>query len=559
MRARIVTVTAVLMFAVTGCTHGAPVARAPVAADLLFVDGDVVTMDGVRPQATAVAVRGGSIVGVGSDADLAGFRGPGTRVVDLGGATMVPGFVDAHEYRVQKHADVGADVDTVLSAAVAQGWTTVDEMYADPSVLATLHDLDAAGRLPVRVDAYLPVMQYDAAGTSLGDWYRAYHQGQLVSPHVRVAGLIAYTDYDNAHVLLWSQPDLNAFLLGAAHDGWSVALKTVSTRSLAMILTAYQYVQKQLPAAAGQRDRLEHVLFATVAQIGQIKQLGLVPVINLNNPGQLVGDQGVDDLIAREPTGAYTPWRAMVAAGLPVANGTGWPSYYAAEPAGAPFGSPVHLLYQAVTRTGNLGTQPYPWLLDQTVTVEQALHAMTIGGAYAAGEEATRGSITPGKLADLVVLSADPRRVPATRLNNIQVRMTMIGGRIAWCAAGCPESGPPSAPTATGQPADPFVGDWIATDPTDGSAMTLHVTRTGSGYTVMLADDRAAICGGSTAAEINASGTATGGVLSTQVTALTCQSSPPHTLDRHPTIRYTFDPATATLTDDAQHATWHRG
>ena len=184
---------------------------------------------------------------------------------------------------------------------------------------------------------------------------------------------------------------------------------------------------------------------------------------------------------------------------------------------------------------------------------------MTIGGAYGAGQEATRGSITPGKLADLVVLSADPRHVPATQLNNIQVRMTMIGGRIAWCAAGCPGSGPATPPTATGQPADPFVGDWIATDPTDGSAMTLHVTQTGSGYTVVLSDDRAAICGSSTGAEIKASGTATGGVLTTQVTALTCQSSPPHTLDRHPTIRYTFDPATATLTDDAQHATWHRG
>ncbi|WKZ36144.1 MAG: hypothetical protein QY332_21270 [Anaerolineales bacterium] len=65
------------------------------------------------------------------------------------------------------------------------------------------------------------------------------------------------------------------------------------------------------------------------------------------------------------------------------------------EPTGAPFGSPIHLIYQAVTRVGNLGVQPETWMLDQTITAEQAMRALTIDAAYADFQEDVLGSITP--------------------------------------------------------------------------------------------------------------------------------------------------------------------
>ena len=116
-----------------------------------------------------------------------------------------------------------------------------------------------------------------------------------------------------------------------------------------MILKAFEYVQTVDPGVVKSRARLEHALFIAPDQIARIKQLGLVPIINLNNPGQLIGEPDVDLLIAREPLGSYTPWRSLAQAGVPIANGTGWPSYYVDEPTGAPFGSPVHLIYQAVS------------------------------------------------------------------------------------------------------------------------------------------------------------------------------------------------------------------
>ncbi|OGF55098.1 MAG: hypothetical protein A2Z21_04775 [Candidatus Fraserbacteria bacterium RBG_16_55_9] len=108
----------------------------------------------------------------------------------------------------------------------------------------------------------------------------------------------------------------------------------------------------------------------------------------------------------------------------------------------------MRLIYQAVTRTGNLGAQPDPWMLDQTITAEQALSALTINGAYATFEEDSKGSISPGKLADLVILSADPLSVPTEQIPFIQVWMTMVGGRVEWCAPDAQSLCPTSIATA---------------------------------------------------------------------------------------------------------------
>ncbi len=94
----------------------------------------------------------------------------------------------------------------------------------------------------------------------------------------------------------------------------------------------------------------------------------------------------------------------------------------------------MHLTYQAVTRAGNLGVMSPPELLDQSITAEEALRSLTINAARAGGEQAEKGSLTPGKLADLVVLSADPLAVSTPEINDIRVLLTMIDGRIEWCA-----------------------------------------------------------------------------------------------------------------------------
>jgi hypothetical protein len=119
----------------------------------------------------------------------------------------------------------------------------------------------------------------------------------------------------------------------------------------------------------------------------------------------------------------------------------------------------MHLIYQAITRVGNFGKKPYPWLLDQTITAEQALRVLTINGAYATFTEDVKGSLTAGKLADVVILSNDPLTVATPAINNIKVLMTMIDGKVEFCAPGssalCPsaaEAPAASVPSAASAP-----------------------------------------------------------------------------------------------------------
>ncbi len=551
----------------------APTARPPEptsnqTADVIFTNANVLTMDPLIPSARSVALRGERILAVGSEPDTAALRGPGTAVIDLDGRTLAPGFIDAHQHRIGNRALVSMDDPRqVIRLAVEQGLTTIDELYVDQGRVDELVALDEAGILRLHVNAYLPVNENSPEGALLGNYYQSYTPGQRLSPHVRVAGLKIFTDFDNATILLWEQEALNQFIVARLREGWPLAIKTVSTRSLEMILEAVEYASTVLPDVADRRIRLEHMLFATPEQIERIGRLGIVPIINLNNPGQLVGEPDVEALIAREPQGSYTPWRNLTDAGILFASATGWPSFYVEEPIGAPFGSPMHLIYQAATRVGNLGVQPYPWLLDQAITAGQAMRALTIDGAYADFEENEKGSLSPGKLADLAILSDDPMRLAPAQVNDIQVLVTMVGGRVEWCAPGseglCPgvEPAPAPAPTAV---IDPFLGEWSATDPADGSAMVLRIEKSGNAYKVVLMDERAKSCGVDASgqpnvpAEVEATGTVSGAVLRTAVSELRCLTQPPVSRGLILTINYTYNDGADTLVDDSQGTVWHR-
>ena len=415
------------------------------SAEVIFTDANVVTMDDAHPSAQAVAIKGEKIMAVGTNEEVAKTQGPGTAVVDLGGLTLAPGFIDTHQHRIgDGPSRLGLEPKVLIDDAIEQGYTTIDELYVDQGRLNQLRDLDHAGVLRLRVNAYLPVQENSAEGKLLGHYYDAYQQSQVVSPHVRIAGLKVFTDFNNATILLWKQADLNAFLLARQQAGWHLAIKTVSTRSLAMILKALESVKAADPTVADARVRTEHTLFARADQIASMKALGVVPTINLNLTGDLLGDPGVVALVDREPKGSFAPWRSLFEAGITPAGITGFPSGYVDEPTGAPWGSPMRLVYESITRTGTSGPPP-PALLDQALNVDQAMHALTINAARAGWEDDVKGSISAGKLADLVVLAGDPLTVSAKQINDIAVLMTMIGGKVEWCAPGsdavCPVPG----------------------------------------------------------------------------------------------------------------------
>jgi len=143
-------------------------------------------------------------------------------------------------------------------------------------------------------------------------------------------------------------------------------------------------------------------------------------------------------------------------------------------------------------------------MADRTFDVDTALRMMTIDAAYAIHRDTEVGSLEVGKYADLIVLSADPTAVPEREIFDIEVLMTMVGGRVEVCqdASVCPDTvtastsdAPDPTPTTVAGFPD-LSGDWTAADPDDGSQMWLFIQATGAPdqYEVTVYDDGTTIC-----------------------------------------------------------------
>lgn len=93
---------------------------------------------------------------------------------------------------------------------------------------------------------------------------------------------------------------------------------------------------------------------------------------------------------------------------------------------------PVQGITAAVTRRTLDGKHPGGWVPEQKITVEEAVHAFTVGAAFAEFQEQTKGTLAPGKLADLVMLDRDIFRIDPTEIQNARVLLTVMDGRVVF-------------------------------------------------------------------------------------------------------------------------------
>jgi len=94
--------------------------------------------------------------------------------------------------------------------------------------------------------------------------------------------------------------------------------------------------------------------------------------------------------------------------------------------------NPLLSIYAAVTRRTLDGKNPNGWVPQQKITVEETVRAYTLGSAYAEFQENVKGSITAGKLADIVLLSRDIFKIDPNEIENVKVVMTMVDGRVVF-------------------------------------------------------------------------------------------------------------------------------
>ena len=159
---------------------------------------------------------------------------------------------------------------------------------------------------------------------------------------------------------------------------------------------------------------------------GQLKMFADV------TPSQLVEQlSSIDAALGPQRAAGAFPWRSASKAGLVLDIGSDWPGTF--DGTAASTVSPLHNMAEAVARTAVDRDNPPPgWRTGEALTVDEAILAYTLHPAMAAREENSKGSITPGKLADLVVLAADIRKLPPTQIAHTSVLYTFLGGKIVY-------------------------------------------------------------------------------------------------------------------------------
>lgn len=421
---------------------------------IVFRNATVLTLDASPRVADAVTVSADTITAVGTEADLLAAAGPDAKIVDLGGRVLLPGFNDAHCHRIGDRTEAGyEDAEMAIDEALAAGWTSITEMFVNQERLDELRSLDDAGRLRLRVNAYLPV---NYADDKFGSWFADHQPRQVFSPHLRIGGLKIFADsawtkdmyMTEPHMdapghrgdVYWSPQEFNDLVRRFHDEGWQLATHTAGDAAHDMVLDAYEAA---LAGASNvdHRHRIEHLMTVRDDQVQRMADLAILASFQLT---WFTPDTTADVVATLEPERLpwVGRWRDLIDAGVITVASTDHPWDYLAE--GHRIGGRAMAALQvAVTRSAAPGDMPEPWQADQTISVEQGLDLMTHAGAYATIEDDRKGSITPGKLADLVVLSDDPRSVPPETLGSVDVLMTMVGGRVEyraedadWLAAG---------------------------------------------------------------------------------------------------------------------------
>ncbi|MFZ0626664.1 MAG: amidohydrolase family protein [Acidimicrobiia bacterium] len=412
----------------------------PGEPDLIIVDAVVITEDESTPTAEAVAVESGKITAVGNNDEIEQLAGPNTRVVDLDGRTLLPGFIDSHAHWIGDWSlRYGRPEDAVATAA-RFGWTTINEMFASQANLELYSQLDESGDLPIHVNAYLPI---NYGNDRFGNWYLDYTPGAQLSPHVRIAGMKLFVDSgDYGEKLLtepyadnpgyfgtgfWNQADLDEAVATADQAGFQVTAHTGGDAALDLIINALDKALDGGPNLL--RHRIEHVMIARDDQIERMAALNLVASIQLTFFNSDWADEFSSNL-GPERVGWVGRWRDLLDAGVPTIGGTDQPYGYGTV------GPSMRAIFQAVTRIGESGAPPPDWMLSQRISVDEAIRLITIDAAWGSNEESVKGSITPGKNADFVVLSADPTTADPAALGDISILTTLVDGEVIFCEKG---------------------------------------------------------------------------------------------------------------------------
>lgn len=523
-------------------------------ADLLLINGHLITLDPDYPEATALAIKNTKIVWIGSKEQAKDWEGPQTKVLDLEGAYAYPGFIDSHAHiiytglveqslklwgitsKLELLNKVRDEASTLPAGKWIWGIGWDEHLWTDSSPPTLAELTEAAPQNPVvmqRCDTHLiavnqaaltlaninastpdtdeGVIYRDSHGNLTGllsdnamtpifnampkptaeenlkltqwvmqdclkkgitsihnastyEWdFEAfktlalkdelpvriyvmatvdgkysnsiYENGpQKISPFLELRCLKLFIDgalgsrgaallepyHDNPGTsgnLIWKKKDLWKTLQHAKEMGFQVATHAIGDRAVRLILDAYE-----VTGCHGLRWRVEHAQIVAPEDVSRFGKLGVIAAVQpLHATADMpwmkdrLGDQ-------RNESEAF-PWRTMLDTGATIAGGSDAPVVEI---------NPLWGIYAAITRQDKEGNPLGGWYPLHRMTPLEALKAYTINSAYAGFRDNELGSLTPGKLADIVVLPENILTCDPKKLLDMEVQHTIVNGKIQY-------------------------------------------------------------------------------------------------------------------------------
>ncbi len=341
-------------------------------------------------------------------------------------------FIDNAMKLITNHIPLPS-LDTIKSSIlkaqerlVEYGLTQIHDAGCDLMVLNAYRELNAEGRLNLRIyamifDQFLKDVSPFADGNLTCRAVKFFADGSLGS---RGAWLIEpYDDMPkdssgrpNYGICVTSPSELIEMGKLAVSKGFQVCTHAIGDRGVREVLDIYNRI-----GCGGKRFRVEHLQIVVPEDIARFNRLGVIASMQ---PCHAISDMHMAErrVGSRRLVGAYA-CKKMIDSGTKVCFGSDFPVESA---------DPLWGFYTAVTRQ-NTEAKPFGgWLPNEKVSRIEALRAYTVGCAYASFEEEARGTIEPGKLADLTVLSRDIMEVEMHDILDTTVKMTVIGGKVVF-------------------------------------------------------------------------------------------------------------------------------
>ncbi len=335
----------------------------------------------------------------------------------------------------ERRAELELQLELAAEESLRKGVTSFQDAGSSFEMISFFKEMAEAGRLPIRLYVMVRGQSNEEMDARLPDFLMTNHaDGFLTVRSIKrqvdgalgAHGAWLLEPYDDmpssAGLVIEEVEDIEETARIAIRHGFQVNTHAIGDRGNREILDAYERAFGEAGVNGPDlRFRIEHAQHIHPDDIPRFGELGVIAsmqAVHATSDGPWVPEKLGDE---RARTGAYV-WRSLLDSGALVTNGTDAPVEDV---------NPLPSYFATVTRELPDGTRFYP---EQALTREEALYSYTMAAAWSAFEEDVKGSLTPGKYADIVVLTKDILTVPDEEIPEAEVAMTIVGGKVVWNA-----------------------------------------------------------------------------------------------------------------------------